>query len=947
MPIATSTVKLWKNIVLSPDKNYIIEDLVNYLGAADTTISNFQFVELKKEMTIKIVLAQYNLQFDSTYNFNYCHISRSQGSSFSANDGAYYFVKAMRWKSTEAVELDLEMDVLNSFQWDSSYTISDKTLVKRQHKNRYSNVTSWSYMSDEFSLAANTPTTFRISTPLMENARIKSVSDITLYGTSITPIFVTSTVTSILPNTEYFFKISGSCPTPLSRLQALGNSIIFKRYDALGNLLENTKIGRIVINPDNNSLTVYKHTSGSSYETYKTVDWTDYPLNTGDSSGIWTFAPEVKASGYNVNTFCTGLGGTVVQSVDIQKAVHQNAVDITFTATNDLSELSFSFTYEVYAYMAYVDLKSEGINPPLYKTTETEIGEPSGVTWSLLYTNASTSDNSPVDCYLYPSTELQVIGSSQTNTIDKNNADPNNYMVFYNTYNDPNPTFIYNGNTLQASSWHSGGIDGRIAVGLKKDGDNIKIYKGRLIYNYNYIAPEGEWTFLGTYSSITVNTTLSQLKYYPVASLPTPSDSWNNQRWQPVYASGTCNMTGVTSYTVKSKDTIDRTDSKHIKLITLPYSPTHYSLNGSVLTIGSEWEFNTTAGTVKLINKNTKFENPISTQIPNLISEMVTNTYNVTLDGTGSRGAMDPKLYHSDYYYRKFVYDSFSKIFRCENLDWDESLRKNKNNPYFYFNFVTSRNIVSKFMFMFPQYTTGNHGLEDYDYVLPVARNNEEVLYNSQYLNYLRTGYNYDLKAKDRNATTGGLGVGLSTLALIGGIIATAVGAGTVGVPAIIGGVTGIAGSSISLAKTTAQAEENIQRKLQESQNQAVSVLNADDYDLLEAYCGNMAKVCTYEVSTTMRNALNDMFFYSGYVINEQYKPSVDVRYWFDFLQADLVINYTENLTKEIIELIKNKFSEGVTFFHCHTLSGTKTWDLEQEKENWEKWIVLANGGAA
>lgn len=253
-------------------------------------------------------------------------------------------------------------------------------------------------------------------------------------------------------------------------------------------------------------------------------------------------------------------------------------------------------------------------------------------------------------------------------------------------------------------------------------------------------------------------------------------------------------------------------------------------------------------------------------------------------------------------------------------------------------------------MFMFPQYTTGNNGLEDYDNVLPVARNNEEVLYNSQYLNYLRTGYNYDLKAKDRNAATGGVGIGLSALALIGGIIATAAGAGTVGVPAIIGGVTGIAGSSISLAKTTAQAEENIQRKLQESQNQAVSVLNADDYDLLEAYCGNRAKVCTYEVSTAMRNALNDMFFYSGYVVNEQYKPSVDVRYWFDFLQADLVVSATENLTKEIVELIKKKFSEGVTFFHCHNfgtaLAPTYRWDLAQEKENWEKWIVLANGGA-
>ena len=231
--------------------------------------------------------------------------------------------------------------------------------------------------------------------------------------------------------------------------------------------------------------------------------------------------------------------------------------------------------------------------------------------------------------------------------------------------------------------------------------------------------------------------------------------------------------------------------------------------------------------------------------------------------------------------------------------------------------------------------------------MLAVARNNEEVLYNSQYLNYLRTGYNYDLKTKERNTAAGAAGIGIMLATLIASMALTASGVGTgVGIAGIVSSVAGLAGSSINLAKTTAQAEENIQRKLQESQNQAVSVNAADDYDLLEAYSGNMAKMCTYQVSTQMKNALDDMFYYAGYVVNEQYKPDVNIRYWFDFLQADLVLSHTENLSKEIIELIKKKFSEGVTFFHCHTLNGIRRWDLAQEKENWEKWIVLANGGA-
>lgn len=239
---------------------------------------------------------------------------------------------------------------------------------------------------------------------------------------------------------------------------------------------------------------------------------------------------------------------------------------------------------------------------------------------------------------------------------------------------------------------------------------------------------------------------------------------------------------------------------------------------------------------------------------------------------------------------------------------------------------------------MFPQYITGSKGTEDYDNMLAVARNNEEVLFNSQYLNYLRTGYNYDLKTKERQEAAGAAGLGISIASLLASIALTASGYGTaLGIAGIVGSVTGIAGSAVSYAKTTAQNEENIQRKLQESQNQAVSVLNADDFDLLEAYSGNVAKMCTYEVSTQMKNALNDMFHYAGYVVNEQYKPQIDTRYWFNFLQADLVINTWKNVPVDIQEDVKKRFNEGVTFFHCHTINSVKTWDIAQEKENLEK----------
>ena len=554
--------------------------------------------------------------------------------------------------------------------------------------------------------------------------------------------------------------------------------------------------------------------------------------------------------------------------------------------------------------MAYVDLKSEGINPPLYKVSESAVPDVSGTTWSLLYANENNPDPNdlvnPVNCFLYPSNDFQMWVPGSANTLNSSNVPSDNYMIFKNSFNSPDPSFTYNDTTVTpyfSSNTQSGQTNTtRLLVAFKTNNGSVEVWQG---YFWSYATPQppyggsgGQWTKVATVSTVTVNTTQQTLNYCKRSTLP--SDMSTNAG---LSSNSTVTLTSSPiQQAVYGKTHIDKTDAKNIKLINLPYCPTPISVDANnVLSIGNEWWY--INHVLQLKDLNTKLKNIITTSLPSPIYEMVTNTYHVTLDGTGGRSGGDPKLYHSDYYYRKFVYDSFSKIFRCECLDWDTSMRQNKDNPYFYFDFITSRNIVSKFLFMFPQYTAGNKGLEDYDNILPIARNNEEVLYNSQYLNYLRTGYNYDLKTKERNTAAGAAGIGISLATLIGSIALTATGYGAgIGVAGIVGSVAGLAGSAISLAKTTAQAEENIQRKLQESQNQAVSVSSADDYDLLEAYSGNMAKMCTYEVSTQMRNALDDMFYYSGYVVNEQYKPSVDVRYWFDFLQADLVITWTQNL---------------------------------------------------
>ena len=117
---------------------------------------------------------------------------------------------------------------------------------------------------------------------------------------------------------------------------------------------------------------------------------------------------------------------------------------------------------------------------------------------------------------------------------------------------------------------------------------------------------------------------------------------------------------------------------------------------------------------------------------------------------------------------------------------------------------------------------------------------------------------------------------------------------------------------------------------------QAISVMNADDYDLLYAYSQNKAKICEYEVSPRMKKVLDDLFFYCGYVINEQGKPNVNTRRSFNFVQASLMVNHTNNLPNEIVDDIKEKFEQGVTFLHY----SFNKFDFNQDKENIERSIL-------
>ena len=117
------------NTELSPQKNFVVEDIETYLSKLITKTyenENFQVPKISLNMTIKINVSQDNV-FKQIGNYvrMLCD-SRKY----------YFFIIGSEWKSSSTVELRLYMDTLNSFYDLFKLHFSEKTLITRQHEDR-------------------------------------------------------------------------------------------------------------------------------------------------------------------------------------------------------------------------------------------------------------------------------------------------------------------------------------------------------------------------------------------------------------------------------------------------------------------------------------------------------------------------------------------------------------------------------------------------------------------------------------------------------------------------------------------------------------------------------------------------------------------------------------------------------------------------------------------
>lgn len=405
-----------------------------------------------------------------------------------------------------------------------------------------------------------------------------------------------------------------------------------------------------------------------------------------------------------------------------------------------------------------------------------------------------------------------------------------------------------------------------------------------------------------------------------------------------------------------SIESINRSNPRLLKIIRIPYPPEFLRGSSPVFTSTStDWGWTylngATTGDKYRVYNNTYLNEAIKTDmylapttnspLRDIIKEVTTS--NITLRQSYGFLGDDSKLFHSQFSYNSFFYDSFSIQFPLESYDTSQVVMP--NYPAFGLYYCLSKNVGTDMMFLFSSWiekTNAFTSTQNFPKVLSIKRNNEVAIYNSAYLNYLKNGYNYDQKAMKNTQLASMAGMILSMTAIVAGAVVSATGGGApLGVGMIISGVAGIAGTGVSSMFQKISQQNSIDQKIQQAETQAVSVSGSDDSDLLESYGGNVLKESYYSVSDTMRALLNRLFFYYGYATNQYWDGDDTIfnsRLRFNYVQGNIEINYQYanlfNLASHIDD-IKQKFSSGVTILH-HTTDTLYPWDFWQGYENYE-----------
>lgn len=458
---------------------------------------------------------------------------------------------------------------------------------------------------------------------------------------------------------------------------------------------------------------------------------------------------------------------------------------------------------------------------------------------------------------------------------------------------------------------------------------------------------------------------------------------------------------GVENYTANAGiqnmmtiDELDRTDSRLIKIIELPYAPNTPIANGSGAnlhyTFGNNWSSSADIDFNNLdMVRAFQLVGDIEPEFTHVLSSKfeINGVRNV---GNNTDSPLMPfnienesKLYHSSFYKEELLYDNFNMSIELENLFgthnyWlDNEWMASGDTLDLDIELTCSSNITNGLLFELNAISSDisivrsyYKSEQEYPLTLVAIRNNEVNLYNASYLQYIRSGYNYDVKNKALSLKASSIQYKTQYMTSMMSSLGSTVGGAASGSAAgVISGVIGMVNATYTyqqnkrLLEIQSQQQANeISKTLAQDALQGTSVAGSDNLSLFNKYNGNKAYHCIFQIADEFREKVARLFHYFGYATNKYKIPALTGRTFFNYVkcmpmfknelsvfafaepqQIPLPTLYTYGSSQEIVADIVSKFNNGVFIIHAQTLisgsAGQKNWNTSMDKENWEEFI--------
>lgn len=293
----------------------------------------------------------------------------------------------------------------------------------------------------------------------------------------------------------------------------------------------------------------------------------------------------------------------------------------------------------------------------------------------------------------------------------------------------------------------------------------------------------------------------------------------------------------------------------------------------------------------------------------------------------------ESKLYHSDYYYHKLAFDSDSIMVELQkinnsDIDIDNNVISGR----------VSNTLNSSFIFKLEQYIDEDWGRfsEDYQNVLISNKNNQVSIINSDYINYLRNGYNYDKKINEMDSASDIKNLVLNGLQVGAGLALAPTTGGLSAISAIQGGI-GLVNGFVNLAENQERRNMAMEQKLIQLKNQAVNVRGNSPIDISEFYSKNRLIDFEYSIRERTKDVLFNLFYYCGYTQSRYGAPKFNQRARFDFIQCEAVFKNVYRISQEIIDELIICFTNGV--FYLHYVDSFENM-FNFKYENWENSLL-------